>query len=468
MKENITLSKKDVVWNYIGTIFNLGTGLITLPLILKFLTPAEIGINYLFLSVSSLVGLLDFGFTPQFSRNITYVFSGADELHKEGLGKNIQTGTLSFKLLKQVLETAKYVYRRMSIIALSIMLTIGSVYIYHVTNGFTKADNILWCWIIFCISVYFNIYFLYYNTLLTGRGLIKESKQAAVVSKLFYMVLMYSMLISGCGLFSIVIANLIAPFLMRYLSYRVFYTKDIVEGLKTADVDISDIKAAFKILWYNAKKMGIIGVMASSLSYLATFIIGLFVEVEEVGSYGLMMQIIGIIITMSGILFGSAYPKICNYYMQGKTTEMKELFSFSMVAFCVIYFIGSVALVNFPLVIDFIGSDMKLPSTLTMVLMCIFTWFEKNQGYFSNLILVENKVPFFKASLITGIANITLMFVMLYMGYGIVGVVIAQGIPTLCYSAWKWPLMASRMYNFTFIDIIRYSWAFSKKIKLRR
>lgn len=466
MKENIRLSKKDVLWNYIGTIFNLGTGLITLPLILKFLSPAEIGINYLFLSVSSLVGLIDFGFTPQFSRNITYVFSGASKLKKEGLGEDYQKTTFSFKLLKQVLETAKYVYRRMSLIALAIMVSLGTIYIYHVTEGFTKADNILSCWCIFCVSVYFNIYFLYYNTLLIGRGLIKESKQASIVSKIFYMVLMYSMLFCGCGLFSIVLANLLSPFVMRFLSYKAFYTKDVVEGLNKVSVEMSEIKEAFQILWYNAKKMGVIGIMSSSLSYLATFIIGLFVKVEEVASYGLMMQIMGIIITMSGILFGSAYPKMCNYYLQGRKTEMKELFSFSMITFCFIYLLGSVALINFPYVITQIGSDMKLPSTSIMVLMCIFTWFEKNQGYFSNLILIENKVPFFKASLITGISNITLMFILLYSGMGILGVVIAQGIPTLCYSAWKWPMLASKIYDITVTDMFIYTCSFiTKKIK---
>ena len=118
MKENIRLSKKDVLWNYIGTIFNLGTGLITLPLILKFLSPAEIGINYLFLSVSSLVGLIDFGFTPQFSRNITYVFSGASKLKKEGLGEDYQKTTFSFKLPSEASIKATSPFKRVGLVVI--------------------------------------------------------------------------------------------------------------------------------------------------------------------------------------------------------------------------------------------------------------------------------------------------------------------------------------------------------------
>lgn len=41
--------------------------------------------NYLMLTVGSLVSLFDFGFAPQFGRNITYVFAGA-QAHKERRG----------------------------------------------------------------------------------------------------------------------------------------------------------------------------------------------------------------------------------------------------------------------------------------------------------------------------------------------------------------------------------------------
>jgi len=80
----INISKTDVLWNYIAQFFSLASGLITLPLILKMLTVEEIALNYIFLTVSSLVLLFDFGFSPQFSRNVSYVYGGAQTLKKEG------------------------------------------------------------------------------------------------------------------------------------------------------------------------------------------------------------------------------------------------------------------------------------------------------------------------------------------------------------------------------------------------
>ena len=70
----IAVSKSDVIWGYAAKFFSLATGVIVLPVVLRMLSTEEIAMNYLMLTVSSLVALFDFGFAPQFGRNITYVF----------------------------------------------------------------------------------------------------------------------------------------------------------------------------------------------------------------------------------------------------------------------------------------------------------------------------------------------------------------------------------------------------------
>lgn len=74
---DIKITKKDVMWGYIGQFFQIGSGIITLPLVLRLLTPDEVGMNYLMLTISTMVALLDFGFSGQFGLNFTFVNSGA-------------------------------------------------------------------------------------------------------------------------------------------------------------------------------------------------------------------------------------------------------------------------------------------------------------------------------------------------------------------------------------------------------
>lgn len=93
----ITVSKKDVVWSYVAQFFSLGSSLFTLPLILNMLSTEEIAMNYLMITVGSLVSLIDFGFAPQFGRNVTYVFSCAQKLKREGINSNVG-GNVNYSL----------------------------------------------------------------------------------------------------------------------------------------------------------------------------------------------------------------------------------------------------------------------------------------------------------------------------------------------------------------------------------
>ena len=79
----IKITKADVIWGYIATFFQIASGIIVLPFILKMLSPEEIGLNYLMVTVASMIALVDFGFAPQFGRNISYLFGGAQKLQKE-------------------------------------------------------------------------------------------------------------------------------------------------------------------------------------------------------------------------------------------------------------------------------------------------------------------------------------------------------------------------------------------------
>ena len=86
----IEITKKDIAWSYIANIFSIASGIIVLPVILNRLDAEEVGLNYIMLTISSLVSLLDFGFAPQFGRNFTYVNSGVQSLRKEGIEEEVR------------------------------------------------------------------------------------------------------------------------------------------------------------------------------------------------------------------------------------------------------------------------------------------------------------------------------------------------------------------------------------------
>ena len=90
----IDINRKDIFWNYLATFFKLFSSLLLIPLILNKMPTNVVGIWNIFLTISSFLALVDFGFNSSFTRNITYIYSGVQQLTAIGHGAGADTGIL--------------------------------------------------------------------------------------------------------------------------------------------------------------------------------------------------------------------------------------------------------------------------------------------------------------------------------------------------------------------------------------
>lgn len=440
MSMEINVSKKDMLWSYVAQFFNVGAGFITLPLILHMLTTEEIAMNYLMLTVGSLVALIDFGFAPQFGRNVTYVFSGAQQLEKEGINSNVG-GEINYHLLKGLILVAKQVYLYMSILVLVIMLTFGTWYIWNVTDGFTNVNHSFLIWCLYSVSTFFNIYFFFYSSLLTGRGQIMESKKAMMAQKVVYILLCYLLLLLGCGLISVCIANLLAPFVERWLSYRYFYDTEIRGKLKDIVVTKEDKTKIFHVIWFNAKKLGINFIGAYAILKSSMFIAGLYLSASMIASYGLMTQLTNILVGVSTTFFTSYMPKMTSRRVNHDRMGMIRAFAWAMNVYYVLFALGAlVMIVVGPSLLDLIGAKASLPTTSLLALFLFISLLETNHSLYCTLITTGNNVPFVKTGLVSGgIICVADFLVLQFTNLNLLGIVLVQGIVQLACNNWYWP-----------------------------
>lgn len=442
----IKVSKSDVIWSYAAQFFNLATGLITLPLILKMLSAEEVGLNYILISLASIITLFDMGFSGQFARFITYIFSGAQELQKDGMSTN-KSDVVNQHLLATTILTAKKIYKFIAFIAFVTLVSLGTIYVWHVTNGFSSIDNIIVIWCISCLASYFNIYYLYLNSFLQGRGMIKQTKQAQVYSRVFQVLLTFILLLCGFGLLGVVIANLLAPFVLRYFSYNAFFDSYIKDVISNNKVTNSEMKEIFQILFYNAKKMGVIGILSSIIGYASTIVIGGFLTLKDVGSYGLMMQLIGIVVTLSSTYFYSLTPKLGSLIVLDKKEQFRKNVGLSLFSFYILYAIGIFFLMLAPVVFKYFEFHTQLPGYGILIAYSFYKLLEQNQSIYSQLLLITNDLVFYPSAVVTGIVSFALLIIMLYVGCGLWGVVFSQAIPLFAYAAWKWPIYSRRKFE---------------------
>lgn len=59
----------------------------------------------------------------------------------------------------------------------------------------------------------------------------------------------------------------------------------------------------FSIIWYNAKKLGMVFIGNYAISKLSLFLAGLYLSLQEIASYGLMIQLVTVLTVSSVTLF---------------------------------------------------------------------------------------------------------------------------------------------------------------------
>lgn len=162
----MNIGKKDVAWSYISLAMVQGINIMLLPIILKFLNSAELGLWYTFTSLYGLAMLIDFGFQTVIARNISYLWSGAKTVKKEGFDEtDVKENGIHLGYFIKVLSTVKFIYYVMGIIILTIFMTFGTLYLLQITNGEIDLYEALIAWFFYMLSIVLNVAFSFWNAI---------------------------------------------------------------------------------------------------------------------------------------------------------------------------------------------------------------------------------------------------------------------------------------------------------------
>jgi hypothetical protein len=179
----------------------------------------------------------------------------------------------------------------------------------------------------------------------------------------------------------------------------------------------------------------------------------------EVASYGIMMQLVGVISTVAGTLFTISNPRFSILKFERNNTLLLKNFALSMGVFYLVFIIGGFILAFIgPLLFSALKSNIALPATYIILLYVVVMMLEANHSYFSTIIVIGNSVPFVWISLMTGGLIILGSFISLYYtNLGILGLVLVQGGVQGAYNNWKWPKVVCKDFNISFFDFLKLS-----------
>jgi O-antigen/teichoic acid export membrane protein len=461
----ININNKDLFWNYTATVLKIGSSVLLMPLILNKMSSQSVGIWNIFISISFFLTLVDFGFNASFTRNLTYIFSGANELFSNGYSTIIEQKKINYNLLSEMIITMRGFYFKLAIIVLLFLSIFGTFYILFILRTYQgNIDLILISWFLFIIVNTYNLYTLYYESLLLGSGLIKQSKQLIIIGQASYLLIAGILILFDFDLLSIVIGQFISVLIVRILSKRLFFTKNMKALIqKTSKIDE---RALLKLIMPNAIKIGLTSFGGFLVQRSAIIIGSLFLSLEEIGSYGVTLQIINLMATLSLIYQSTFLTKINQLRIIGDIKQLKEIHIKSKLIYFITFIFGSLAIYFIaPWLLILLKSKTYLVNETILIMMFLIAFIENNIIMSSNIILSRNVVPFYKASLISGFLIVIFLFLFFqYTHYGILNLVIVPLIIDLFYQGWKWPIAVVKDLNITLQD---YQNLFRKALKNR-
>lgn len=440
----ISSDKSTVIWGYAATLLSIASGLIVLPLILRLLSTDEIGVYYLLITISSFLALFDLGFSPQISRNLTFVFAGAQELKKDGYGMGAED--INPILLKGLIEVSKKIYRKIALFVILILFFVGTPYILNVTKEHLSLNYIVPIWLLYCIVSTLSMYFYYLTAFMEGKGEVKRTKIIIVFSKSINIICISVFLLLDLKLWAVVLGSFIYISLYVYLSKKSFYTPAINKMLNDVEVDVAVEEDIFEKIWYNAKKIAIVYFFGFVINKFNVFFSGAFLTLADVASLGLLIQFTTLISSISENTFLVSQPEIASLRVQNNKEALLKRFSFALAVYICLFLAGSLfMIVCMPTLLDLIQSNSSLPSLWIMILYCFIIFLERQHCTCMAFISTGNRVPYVESMIIAGILIILGSYIVLkWTSFGLIGLIMVQGLIQLAYANWKWPYEAMK------------------------
>ncbi|MDR1563246.1 MAG: hypothetical protein LBS54_09275, partial [Dysgonamonadaceae bacterium] len=326
MNNRINIGKKDVIWNYVATFLQIGSGIVLLPFILRSFSEETVGLWTVYATIISFVGLLDFGFNASFSRNVTYIVSGVRELKTSGYQNiNPETNEIDYGLFKGLINSMKWFYTRMTLLLLLLLATAGTYYILILLKTYSGDHNEVYVsWIILCAVNVYSFYTFYYDALLMGKGLIKQAKQIQIAGQTVYLVTAIVLIYLHFSLTAIVSAQALSILIRRYLSKQIIFTPDFKKALSSAQAYPK--KAFIRLILPNAVKFGLTGLGSMITSRVSVIIGALYLALNDIASYGITIQIIWIIAAAASVYSSTYMPKVAQFHIQENRDAVKKVY----------------------------------------------------------------------------------------------------------------------------------------------
>jgi O-antigen/teichoic acid export membrane protein len=444
------------------------SGLVMIPLTVAYLSPAEITIWSVFLTFQSVNTLMEFGFTPAFSRNFTYVFAGAASLQAKGAPQRAerQGGPA---LLAAVLVAAQRFYLLLAVLTLVVFGAGGSIYLYVLTHEHLGAPALFdvsgwiqfmvspnggaWrAWFILIATMSLSTYFNWQASLLMGADRMRQNYLVLISSRTTQVTLSVIGLMIAPNVTTLVLAYAASILVYRLMNQR--FVADIEASVRGIKPPEAEVKQALAAVSHSATRTGWAQVGSFLGNRFNLLSISAFLGVAAASQFSVALQAYSALSTVSFVVVGLLTPAAAAARVRRDDNALREISAFVLTVVLSVFICGSIALMVIgDFLLSFIHSHTTLPAVSILLLMACAGALDLTISASTSLISTGNRVPYLRAVVATGFLVALGIVVAGVMGGNLASFLIIQIVLLGGYSAWRWPLFLAREVGLTLSNI---------------
>ncbi len=451
------LRSSDLFWGYLANGLNIGAAILLLPLILKQMPAADVGMWILFIALANGARLLELGLRPTLVRLSAYIYSGSESLHPEGFDLVQVQRPADPQLLAELLATSRLLYVRVTGMAAAALLLGGTAFVLSVATDAQPADDLVLAWLAFALGYIISLFFARYSAILQGRGDVTLTNKIIVASRTTFLVVGALAVALDGGLIGLGIASLVAAIVDRALLHLALYARSRPElsALRRARASTERL---LPVVWRNSLRLGVVHVGGYLVLSANILIASSFLGMSQAASYNLSNQLLTTLLILSGVVFQLLAPKLNAWQVSGDKEALRAGLAVVLLFAWGSFVLGALVLLlaGAPL-LAWLDSETSLLGTGVLGAYAMLTLLEVNLLISCAFLLTQNRVPFVRASVVSGIGVVLLGLVLVSQtALGVWAFILAQAVVQGAYNYWRWPRQALAELDMSPADVYRY------------
>jgi len=443
-----------VAWSWVFNGLRLGSALILLPLLVRKLSVADLGMHYVLLSLGAVAILFDFGFRSAIWRGVCVALAGGNKLEKQGLARIESASEKPNRaLLHDVIAAARQLYR---LIALGAFVVIGGIGTAVVATRVQETSNptITWiAWTLTLLAAAWEVYAGWWNEILNGMNRVRESARISVLSYSVRLALSAGLLLAGFGLPSVGAAALVASTLERLLARRLCLRLLPARPAASSAIGWQELIGQ---LWPNAWRQGLVSIGTYCSAHANSIVCLAFIGLTANSEFGLSLQLMMVAQGMANVWTQVKWPLIGQLQAKRDYPAIRQMLRQRLWLQTLTYVLlvtAAIPLAQPALV--WLGSDKEVLPVAMLVILAVNGLLEMHLSAWGALIATQNRIPLLWPLLISNATSIILAIALIqFAGYGLLSLLIAPLSIGLLFNYWYWPAHGARSIDTTWVRLL--------------